>query len=164
MKKIGILMGSFNDLDKVKPAIDLLKELGIPFEAHSFSAHRSPAQAAGFAREARQNGFGAIVCAAGMAAHLAGAVAAQTTLPVIGVPVSAKHMDGLDALLSTVQMPPGMPVATVAVDGAYNAALLAAQIIAVEHARLADKLAAMRAKMTQGVLDKDAQLQAMLNA
>lgn len=163
-KKIGLLMGSISDFDKVKPAVDLLNKLEIPVEAHVFSAHRTPAQAADFAKNARKNGFGAIIAAAGMAAHLAGAVAAQTTLPVIGIPVSAKHFDGMDALLATVQMPPGMPVATVAVDGAYNAALLAAQILAVEDADLADKLAAMREAMTAGVLEKDTQLQEMLQA
>lgn len=162
-KKIGLLMGSINDWDTVKPAAALLDELGIPCEAHVYSAHRTPAQAAHFARAARENGFGAVIAAAGMAAHLAGSIAAQTTLPVIGIPVKAS-LDGLDALLSTVQMPPGIPVATVAVNGAYNAAVLAAQILAVEDAALADKLAAMRAKMEQGVLEKDAQLQSMLNA
>ena len=160
-RKIGLLMGSINDFDKVKPAVDLLKTLEIPVEAHVYSAHRTPAQAAEFASEARANGFGAIICAAGMAAHLAGAVAAQTTLPVIGIPVKAS-LDGLDALLSTVQMPPGIPVAAVGVDGAYNAAILAAQILAVEDGELAAKLAAMREKMAQGVLEKNAQLQEML--
>jgi len=162
-KKIGLLMGSINDFDKIKPAIDLLKTLGIPCEAHVCSAHRTPAQAAAFAGQARQNGFGAILCAAGLAAHLAGAVAAQTTLPVIGIPVNA-GLNGLDALLSTVQMPPGIPVATVAINGAYNAAVLAAQILAVEDAEVAAKLAAMREKMVKGVLDKDEELQIMLNA
>ena len=162
-KKIGLLMGSINDFDKVKPAVDLLKTLEIPLEAHVYSAHRTPAQAAQFAGEAREKGFGAIICAAGMAAHLAGAVAAQTTLPVIGIPVNAS-LDGLDALLSTVQMPPGIPVATVGVNGAYNAAMLAAQILAVEDAGVAEKLAAMREKMAKGVLEKDEALQGMLNA
>ena len=162
-KKIGLLMGSINDFDKIKPAIDLLKTLGIPCEAHVCSAHRTPAQAAAFAGQARQNGFGAILCAAGLAAHLAGAVAAQTTLPVIGIPVNA-GLNGLDALLSTVQMPPGIPLATVAINGAYNAAVLAAQILAVEDAEVAAKLAAMREKMVKGVLDKDEELQIMLNA
>jgi len=162
-KKIGLLMGSINDWDTVKPAVTLLGELGIPCEAHVCSAHRTPTKAAKFAGEARASGFGAIICAAGLAAHLAGAVAAQTTLPVIGIPINAA-LDGLDALLSTVQMPPGIPVATVAVNGAYNAAMLAAQILAVEDAALAEKLAAMRAKMEQGVLEKDAQLQELLEA
>jgi 5-(carboxyamino)imidazole ribonucleotide mutase len=160
-KKIGLLMGSINDWDTVKPAAALLDELGIPCEAHVYSAHRTPAQAAHFARSARENGFGAIIAAAGMAAHLAGAIAAQTTLPVIGIPVGAA-LNGLDALLSTVQMPPGIPVATVAVDGAYNAAMLAAQILAVEDGAAAAKLAAMREKMAQGVMEKDGELQGML--
>jgi len=160
-KKIGLLMGSINDFGKIKPAVDLLKALEIPLEAHVCSAHRTPAQAAAFAGGARENGFGAIICAAGLAAHLAGAVAAQTTLPVIGIPVGAA-LDGLDALLSTVQMPPGIPVATVAVDGAYNAAMLAAQILAVEDGEVAGKLAAMREKMVKGVLEKDGELQGML--
>jgi len=160
-KKIGLLMGSINDYDKIKPAFDLLRALEIPFEAHVYSAHRTPAQAAAFAGEARERGFGAVICAAGMAAHLAGAVAAQTTLPVIGIPVNA-GLNGLDALLSTAQMPPGIPVATVAVDGAYNAAVLVAQILAVEDGEVAAKLAAMREKMARGVLEKDAQLQGML--
>ncbi|MCL2298644.1 MAG: 5-(carboxyamino)imidazole ribonucleotide mutase [Firmicutes bacterium] len=162
-KKIGLLMGSINDFDKVKPAIDLLKSLDIPCEAHVYSAHRTPAQAAKFAGEARANGFGAILCAAGMAAHLAGAVAAQTTLPVIGIPVKAS-LEGLDALLSTVQMPPGIPVAAVGINGAYNAAILAAQILAVEDAEVAQKLADMREKMAKGVLEKDGELQIMLNS
>ena len=160
-RKIGLLMGSINDFDKLKPAVDLLKALEIPLEAHVCSAHRTPAQAAAFASQARENGFGAIICAAGLAAHLAGAVAAQTTLPVIGIPVNAA-LNGLDALLATVQMPPGIPVATVAVDGAYNAAMLAAQILAVEDGGLAAKLAAMREKMVKGVLEKDGELQGML--
>ena len=160
-RKIGLLMGSINDFDKLKPAVDLLKALEIPLEAHVCSAHRTPAQAAAFASQARENGFGAILCAAGLAAHLAGAVAAQTTLPVIGIPVNAA-LNGLDALLATVQMPPGIPVATVAVDGAYNAAMLAAQILAVEDEEVAAKLAAMREKMVKGVLEKDGELQRML--
>ena len=159
--KVALLMGSINDWDKVKPAIQALNDLGIPSEAHSYSAHRTPAQAADFAKNARANGFGAILCAAGMAAHLAGAIAAQTTLPVIGIPVKAS-LEGLDALLSTVQMPPGIPVATVAVNGAYNAALLAAQILAVSDADLAEKLDRQREKMREGVLEKDARLQEML--
>jgi len=162
-RKIGLLMGSINDFGKIKSAVDLLKALEIPLEAHVCSAHRTPAQAAKFASEARENGFGAIICAAGLAAHLAGAVAAQTTLPVIGIPVGAA-LDGLDALLSTVQMPPGIPVATVAVDGAYNAAVLAAQILAVEDGEVAAKMAAMREKMAKGVLEKDGELQSMLNS
>ena len=134
-KKVGILMGSFNDWETIRPAADLLKSMGIPFEAHVCSAHRTPAQAAEFAGNARANGFGAIIAAAGLAAHLAGALAAQTTLPVIGIPVKGA-LEGLDALLSTAQMPPGIPVATVAINGAYNAAMLAAQILGVEDAEL----------------------------
>jgi len=160
-RKVALLMGSINDWDKVKPAIQVLNDLGIPNEAHAYSAHRTPAQAADFAKNARANGFGAILCAAGMAAHLAGAIAAQTTLPVIGIPVKAS-LDGLDALLSTVQMPPGIPVATVAVNGAYNAALLAAQILAVSDAALAEQLDKQREAMRAGVLEKDARLQEMM--
>jgi 5-(carboxyamino)imidazole ribonucleotide mutase len=160
-KKVAIIMGSINDWDTVKPAVNALKELGIPFEAHVFSAHRSPVQAAAFALAARKNGFGTMIAAAGMAAHLAGALAAQTTLPVIGIPVQAT-LNGLDALLSTVQMPPGIPVAAVAVNGAHNAAILAAQILAVSDQALAQKLDLQRDKMQRGVLEKDAQLQAIL--
>lgn len=163
-RKVGLLMGSISDYDKVKPAIDLLHKLGIPVEAHVYSAHRTPEQAAQFAAQARENGFGVLIAAAGMAAHLAGAVAAQTTLPVIGIPVKSANFDGLDALLSTVQMPPGIPVAAVAVDGAYNAAVLAAQILAVEDAQLCQALAAMRETMRAGVLEKDKQLQDMLHS
>ena len=162
MKKVGIIMGSISDLKAVQPAIDLLKELGIGFEAHVYSAHRTPLQTADFSRNARQNGFGAIIAAAGKAAHLAGAIAASTTLPVIGIPVKSSTLDGLDALLSTVQMPSGIPVATVAIDGAYNAAMLAAQIIAVEDEKLAVKLAEMRAAMQDSVLEKDRELQQQL--
>ncbi|MDR2753446.1 MAG: 5-(carboxyamino)imidazole ribonucleotide mutase [Oscillospiraceae bacterium] len=162
-KKIAVLMGSISDLDTIRPAISLLGELGIPYEAHVYSAHRTPAEAAIFSKQARANGFGVIIAAAGMAAHLAGAIAAQTTLPVIGLPVKGPHFDGLDALLSTVQMPQGIPVATVAVNGAYNAAMLAAQILAVEDAALAQKLAKLREQMANGVLAKDAQLQTLLN-
>lgn len=155
-------MGSISDFDAVKPAIDLLKELQIPFEAHVYSAHRSPEEAASFASLARENGFGAIIAAAGKAAHLAGALAARTTLPVIGIPVKSSTLDGLDALLSTVQMPSGIPVATVAIDGAYNAALIAAQIISVSDPELAATLDKQRAEMHQGVLSKDAELQKKL--
>ena len=162
-KKIGILMGSFNDWEAVRPAADLLRSMGIPFEAHVCSAHRTPAQAAAFASNARVNGFGALIAAAGLAAHLAGALAAQTTLPVIGIPMKGA-LEGLDALLSTAQMPPGIPVATVAVNGAYNAAMLAAQILGVEDPEIAAALDAQRAKMREGVLEKDRELQSMLNA
>ena len=162
MKKIGIVMGSDSDLPVVKKATDVLKEFGVPFEAHVFSAHRTPEQARDFALNARENGFGAIICAAGMAAHLAGAVAANTTLPVIGIPCKGGAMDGIDALLSTVQMPSGIPVATVALNGGANAALLAIQILAVEDASLAEKLAAKRQADAAAVLAKDAGITARL--
>ena len=158
MKKIAIIMGSDSDLPVLKPAFEQLRKLEIPFEAHVYSAHRTPVEAAAFARNARENGFGVLICAAGKAAHLAGAFAAQTTLPVIGIPVKSSTLDGLDALLSTVQMPSGMPVATVAIDGSANAALLAAQIIAVEDAALAQKLDAMRKAQHDAVIAKDAAL------
>ena len=141
MKKVAIIMGSSSDLGVVRKAADVLRELAVPFEVHVYSAHRTPEEAKAFAQGARENGFGAIIAAAGKAAHLAGAIAANTTLPVIGIPVKSSTLDGLDALLSTVQMPTGIPVATVAIDGAANAALLAAQILAVEDAELARKLA-----------------------
>ena len=158
MKKIGIVMGSDSDLPVVEKATAILKELGIPYEAHIYSAHRTPVQARDFTVAARDNGFGAIICFAGMAAHLAGAVAANTALPVIGVPCKGGAMDGLDALLSTVMMPSGIPVATVALNGGANAALLAAQILAVEDQELAAKLEAKRAADAAKVLDKDAAL------
>jgi len=154
MKKVGIIMGSTSDLPVVKKAAEVLKEFGVPYEAHVYSAHRTPEEARAFAESARENGFGAIIAAAGMAAHLAGAIAAATTLPVIGIPISSA-MSGLDALLSTVQMPSGIPVATVAVDGAKNAAFLAVQILAVEDAALAEKLSAQRAKNAADILAKD---------
>ena len=153
MKKIGIVMGSDSDLPIIKKATDLLRTLEIPFEVHVYSAHRPPEEARNFARE---NGFGVLIAAAGMAAHLAGAIAANTTLPVIGIPCKSAAFGGIDALLSTVQMPTGIPVATVAVDGGANAALLAAQILAVEDAALAEKLDAKRQKDAQAVLEKDA--------
>ena len=158
MKKVAIIMGSDSDLPVLKPAFEQLKKLEIPFEAHVYSAHRTPVEAANFAKNARENGFGVLICAAGKAAHLAGAFAAQTTLPVIGIPVKSSTLDGLDALLSTVQMPAGMPVATVAIDGSTNAALLAAQIIAVEDAALAERLNAMRKAQHDAVIAKDAAL------
>ena len=163
MKKAAILMGSDSDWPVVKAACAQLDELGIPYEAHIMSAHRSPAQVADFTKHARQNGFGVIICAAGMAAHLAGAAAANTTLPVIGIPMKGGAMDGLDALLATVQMPSGIPVATVAINGAKNAAVLAAQILAVSDDALADKLAAQRARMAEQIAEKEAKLQAELN-
>ena len=156
MKKVAVIMGSDSDLPVVKKATDILKELEIPFEVHVYSAHRTPEQARDFSINARANGFGAIIAAAGMAAHLAGAIAANTTLPVIGIPCSSAVLDGMDALLATVMMPSGIPVATVAVDGAKNAALLAAEILAVEDAELAKVLDERRAKEAQAVLDKDA--------
>ena len=158
MKKVGIVMGSDSDLPIIKKATDTLKELEIPFEVHIYSAHRTPEEARDFSLNARNNGFGAIICAAGMAAHLAGAVAANTTLPVIGIPCKSSVLDGMDALLSTVMMPPGIPVATVAINGGANAALLAAQIIAVEDADLAEKLDAQRKAAMENVLKKNAEI------
>ena len=163
MKKVGIIMGSDSDLPVVEKAIDTLKELAVPFEVHVFSAHRTPAEAKDFAVNARARGFAAIIAAAGMAAHLAGAIAANTTLPVIGIPCSGAQFDGLDALLSTVQMPSGIPVATVAVNGAKNAALLAAQIIAVEDTDLAKKLDDKRALDAQKVLNKNTAIEEKYN-
>ena len=159
MKKVAIMMGSDSDLPIVKKAMDMLASFGVPYEAHVYSAHRTPEQARDFSQSARANGFGAIICAAGMAAHLAGAVAANTTLPVIGIPITSKGLGGMDALLSTVMMPPGIPVATVAIDGAANAALLAIQILAVEDKELAAKLDEKRVNDAQAVLAKDAALQ-----
>lgn len=156
MKKVGIVMGSDSDLPIIQKAVDTLKGLSIPFEVHIYSAHRTPVEARDFALSARENGFGVIIAAAGMAAHLAGAVAANTTLPVIGIPCKSSVLDGMDALLSTVQMPSGIPVATVAINGGANAALLAAQILAVSDAELAAKLDAKRAKDAAAVLEKDA--------
>ena len=160
MKKVAILMGSDSDLPVVKKAADTLDSFGVPYEMHVYSAHRTPVQARDFSVNARANGFGAIIAAAGMAAHLAGAIAANTTLPVIGIPMSSGiFANGLDALLATVQMPSGIPVATVAVNGAVNAALLAIQILAVEDAALAEKLDAKRISDAEKVLAKDAALQ-----
>ena len=155
-------MGSDSDLPVVEKAIRTLQEYEVPFEVHVYSAHRTPTEARDFAVSARANGFGAIICAAGMAAHLAGAFAANTTLPVIGIPIKSSTMDGLDALLATVQMPTGIPVATVAIDGAGNAALLAAQMLALSDDALAEKLDAFKADMEAGVVAKDAKLQASL--
>lgn len=160
MKKIAVIMGSDSDLPVVEKAIDVLKQFDVPYEVRILSAHRTPAEAKKFAEKARSNGFGAIIAAAGKAAHLAGAFAANTTLPVIGIPVKSSTLDGLDALLSTVQMPTGMPVATVAIDGAANAALLAIQILAVSDRTLASKLKEKRAADTQKVLQKDAEVSA----
>ena len=164
MKKVGIVMGSDSDLPVVQKAVDTLHQFGVPAEVHVFSAHRTPLEAKDFAQNARTNGFGAIIAAAGMAAHLAGAIAANTTIPVIGIPCKGGMMDGLDALLATVQMPSGIPVATVAVNGGVNAALLAAQILAVSDDALAAKLDAKRRSDAATVLQKDAALQAELNA
>lgn len=160
MKKIGIVMGSDSDLPVVQKAIDTLNAYGVPYEVHVYSAHRTPEEARAFSLNARENGFGAIIAAAGKAAHLAGALAANTTLPVIGIPVKSSTLDGLDALLSTVQMPGGIPVATVAIDGAENAALLALQILAVSDRALADKLDAARSASKEKVLAKNAAIQA----
>ena len=155
MKKIAIIMGSDSDLPVVEKAIDKLREFSVPLEVHIYSAHRTPEQSRDFASNARKNGFGAIIAAAGKAAHLAGALAANTTLPVIGIPIKASTLDGLDALLSTVQMPAGIPVATVAIDGAVNAALLAMEILAVSDEALALKLDEARAEESRRVLEKD---------
>ena len=159
MKKVGIIMGSDSDLPIVMKAVDLLKSFGVPYEVHIFSAHRTPVEARDFAVNARENGFGVIIAAAGMAAHLAGAIAANTTLPVIGIPCKSSVLDGMDALLSTVQMPTGIPVATVAINGAGNAALLAIQILAVEDKELAEKLDNKRKADAEAVLKKDAALE-----
>ncbi len=162
-KKVGILMGSDSDLPIVRKATDMLDSLGIGYEVHVYSAHRTPVEAAEFSKTARERGFGAMIAFAGMAAHLAGAVAANTTLPVIGVPCKSTHLDGLDALLSTVQMPTGIPVATVAINGGGNAALLAAQILATADDALADRIAKKRADDAAKVLEKDAAVAAELN-
>ena len=164
MKKVAILMGSDSDLPIVEKGINVLKEYGVPFEVHVYSAHRTPLQTAEFVKNAKDNGFGVIIAAAGMAAHLAGAVAANTVLPVIGIPCASQYLDGMDALLSTVQMPSGIPVATVAINGGANAALLAAQIIAVEDKGLADKLDKMRKDAADVVLKKDADIMSKLNS
>ena len=163
MKRVRVIMGSDSDLPVEEKAIDKLKEYGVPYEVHVYSAHRTPVQAGEFARTAQENGFGAIIAAAGKAAHLAGALAANTTLPVIGIPVKSSTLDGLDALLSTVQMPTGIPVATVAIDGAANAALLAIQILAVSDMALAEKIRQARAAESQKVLEKNAGVEAKFN-
>ncbi len=164
MKKIGIIMGSDSDLPVVEKAVDTLKRHEVPFEVHIFSAHRTPEQARDFALHARENGFGAIIAAAGKAAHLAGAIAANTTLPVIGIPLKSSTLDGVDALLSTVQMPSGIPVATVAIDGAVNAALLSMEILAVADEEAAEKLAALRREETEKVLAKNAAVETRFNS
>ena len=163
MKKIGIIMGSDSDLPTVQKAVDTLKVFDVPYEVHVFSAHRTPVEAKEFSVNARKNGFGAIIAAAGMAAHLAGAIAANTTLPVIGIPIKSGHLNGIDALLSTVQMPSGIPVATVAIDGAVNAALLCIQILAVEDTNLANRLDAKRKADAEKVLEKNSAVEAQFN-
>ncbi|MBR2907509.1 MAG: 5-(carboxyamino)imidazole ribonucleotide mutase [Clostridia bacterium] len=163
MKKVAVIMGSDSDLPVVEKAINVLKEYEIPFSVHVYSAHRTPDEAATFAESAQKNGYGVMIAAAGMAAHLAGAIAARTTLPVIGIPVKSACLDGVDALYSTVMMPSGMPVATVAINGAANAALLAVQILALSEPSLADKLVAARATGKQKVLEKNAAIEAKYN-
>ena len=163
MKKIAVVMGSDSDLPVVQKAIDTLNEYGVPFEVHVYSAHRTPEQAKDLSKNARKNGIGAIIAAAGKAAHLAGALAANTTVPVIGIPVTASTIDGLDALLTTVQMPAGIPVATVAIDGAQNAALLAIQILATEDASLAEALDNARKKASDAVLEKNKAIEERFN-
>ena len=163
MKKVGIIMGSDSDLPIVRKAVDVLKSFDIPYEVHVYSAHRTPDEAADFAAHARERGFGAIIAAAGMAAHLAGAIAANTTLPVVGIPVASGGLGGMDALLSTVQMPTGIPVATVAVNGAGNAALLCVEMLAITDETLAQKLDAKRAADKAVVLEKDQKIAAQFN-
>ena len=163
MKKVGIVMGSASDMPVVKKAIDTLAFFDVPYEVHVYSAHRTPREAAEFTQNAKANGFGVIIAAAGMAAHLAGAVAANTTLPVIGIPCKSSNLDGLDALLATVQMPTGIPVATVAIDGAANAAILAVQMLAIEDETLAEKLVAKRVADAEAVLKKSAEIEAEYN-
>ncbi len=163
MKKVGIVMGSDSDLPIIRKCTDTLSSLGIPFEVHVYSAHRTPCEAGDFARNAKKNGFGVMIAAAGMAAHLAGAVAANTTLPVIGIPCKSTNLDGIDALLATVQMPAGIPVATVAIDGGANAALLAAQMLAIGDDELSAKLDARRASDAKKVLEKNAAVEAEFN-
>lgn len=163
MKKVAIIMGSDSDLPVVKKAIDMLDQFSVPYEVHVFSAHRTPKEASQFSASAREAGFGAIIAAAGMAAHLAGAIAANTTLPVVGIPVSSANLGGMDALLSTVQMPTGIPVATVAVNGAANAALLCIQMLAIEDKDLAKALDDKRAADSRAVLEKNAAIEEQFN-
>jgi len=162
MKKVAVIMGSDSDFPVVSKAVAELKAYGVPYECRVMSAHRTPSAACDFASGAKDNGFGVIICAAGMAAHLAGVIAGHTTLPVIGIPMKSAALDGMDALLSTVMMPPGVPVATVGIDGAKNAALLAVQILALSDDGLAEKLLAEKKKMAEGVAAKDKALQAKL--
>ncbi len=163
MRKVAVIMGSDSDLPVVEKGISVLKDYGIPVEVHVYSAHRTPEEAAEFSKSARKNGFGVIIAAAGMAAHLAGAIAANTTLPVIGIPCSSKVLDGMDALLSTVMMPPGIPVATVGVNTAKNAALLAIEILAVEDESLSEKLQAERDENHRKIIEKNAAIEAQFN-
>ncbi|MDR2505236.1 MAG: 5-(carboxyamino)imidazole ribonucleotide mutase [Oscillospiraceae bacterium] len=162
MKRIGVIMGSDSDFDGLKPAFTFLNSMGVHYEAHVCSAHRTPDAAADFAKNAAARGFGVIIAAAGKAAHLAGAIAAHTILPVIGIPMKSSELDGMDALLSTVQMPPGVPVATVAVNGSLNAAILACQILAVNEAGLAERLAVYKENMRQSALNRDKLIQEKL--
>ena len=163
MKKVAIIMGSDSDLPVLEKAIQTLKDFDVPYEVHVFSAHRTPVEAKEFSENARKNGFGVIIAAAGMAAHLAGAIAANTTLPVIGIPVKSTTLDGIDALLSTVQMPSGIPVSTVAINGAVNAALLSIQILAVSDEELAKKLADARKEASEKVLEKNKMIEEKFN-
>ena len=163
MKKVAVIMGSDGDLPVVEKAVDTLKEFDVPFEVHVYSAHRTPKESGEFSKKARENGFGAVIAAAGKSAHLAGAIAANTTLPVIGIPIKSSNLDGMDALLSTVQMPSGIPVATVAIDGAVNAALLAVQMLAISDSNLADKLDAHRKKGYETVLKKNTMIEEKFN-
>ena len=163
MKKIAVIMGSDSDLPIVEKSINTLKSFDIPYEVHVYSAHRTPEEASAFSKSAKENGFGVIIAAAGMAAHLAGAIAANTTLPIIGIPCSSSNLDGIDALLSTVQMPPGIPVASVAINGGVNAAILAAQILALSDDELNKKLVNKRIADQEKVLEKDAKITAQFN-
>ncbi len=162
MKKVAIIMGSDSDLPVIKPAFDILKKFGVEYEAHIYSAHRTPRAAESFAKNAADNGFGCLICAAGKAAHLAGVMAANTVLPVIGIPVKSSTMDGLDSLLSTVQMPKGIPVATVAIDGSANAALLAVQMLALSEPSLKEKLVKYKEDMEKEILEKDSKINEMI--
>lgn len=164
MKKVAVIMGSDSDLAVVEKGISVLREMGVPHEVHVYSAHRTPKEAADFVSAAEDKGFGVIICAAGMAAHLAGAVAANTTLPVIGIPISSKNTGGVDALWSTVQMPSGIPVATVAIDGAANAAYLACQILALSDSSLSEKIKLSRASAREKVLEKNRAVEEKYNA
>ena len=162
-KKVAVIMGSDSDLPIVKQAVQKLKEFNVPFEVHVMSAHRTPEDAAEFSKHPQENGFGVIISAAGKAAHLGGVLAAHTTLPVIGIPIKSSTLDGLDALLSTVQMPSGIPVATVAIDGAVNAAILAVQILALSDKELSDKLVDMKKQMSESVKAKDKKISQEIN-